>query len=159
MDLRFAILSVGDRVSRGEMSDAGGDALSDLIQSASWKVIDRAVVPDEVDLISRELVSWADGEKVDIVLTTGGTGLSPRDVTPEATAGIAEKLVPGIAEAIRAQSLETTPYAMISRGLAAIRGATLIINLPGSPSGAVDSARLVIPILEHAVSIMHGGRH
>jgi len=159
MALRFALLTVSDRVSRGVLDDAGGDALEELVIGKGWKVVARQVVPDESAQISEQLATWADTNVSDIVFTTGGTGLSPRDVTPEATAAVADRFVPGIPEAIRSQSMATTIFAMVSRGLAATRGKTLIVNLPGNPSGAVQSAQIIVPILEHAVAIMHGGRH
>ncbi|MGH2448182.1 MAG: MogA/MoaB family molybdenum cofactor biosynthesis protein [Chloroflexota bacterium] len=158
MQLRVGILTISDRVSRGEMEDLGGGAIEAEL-AADWVVAERGTVPDEADQISDRLRIWADEKRLDAILTTGGTGIGPRDVTPEATLAAASRVVPGIAEAIRLEGLRHTPHAMLSRGVAAALGDTLIINLPGSPSGAAEGARVVRPVLEHAVAIIHGGRH
>jgi molybdenum cofactor synthesis domain-containing protein len=159
MQLRIGVLTVSDRVSAGQMEDAGGPAVEEALREVNQEVSERAVVPDEADRIAAVLRHWADELKLDVIFTTGGTGLSPRDVAPEATSAVAERLVPGIAQAILAASLHQTPYAMLSRAVAAQRGATLIINLPGSPRGAAQGVEVVAPILEHAVNTLHGGRH
>jgi molybdopterin adenylyltransferase len=156
--LRIGILTISDRASAGDMEDRGGPAVGGAL-NPEWIVAVRAVIPDDRDRIEATLIDWCDGGQVDVALTTGGTGLSARDVTPEATLAVSERIVPGIAEAIRAASLAVTPMAMISRGVAAVRGATLIVNLPGSPSGARDGTALVAPILEHAVATLHGAKH
>jgi molybdenum cofactor synthesis domain-containing protein len=114
------------------------------------------VVPDEEAEIGQTLIAWADDELLDVILTTGGTGLSPRDVTPEATLAVVDRTVPGMAEAMRAESLLKTPHAMISRAVAGVRGRTLIINLPGSPKGAVENLQTLLPALEHAVAKLQG---
>lgn len=158
MTLRLGVLTISDRVSRGLAEDRGGKAVEGEFP-ATWQVVRRAVVPDDVPRIGAVLASWADEDRLDVIVTTGGTGISPTDVTPEATRAVAEREVPGIAEAIRAAGLQQTPMAMISRGLAVTRGRTLIINLPGSPKGAAQGTAVVVPILEHAVAIMHGGSH
>jgi molybdopterin adenylyltransferase len=116
----------------------------------------RAVVPDTEGEISKVLISWADTEGADLIVTTGGTGLSPRDVTPEATMAVVQRMVPGMAEAMRAQSMAKTPHAMISRAVAGVRGQTLIINVPGSPKGALENLEVVMPALEHAVAKIQG---
>jgi len=154
MTIRFGILTLSDRSSRGERADASGPALANLIQAEGWSVVKQALLPDEESAIREILTSWADGSEMDIILTTGGTGFSPRDVTPEATRAIIEREAPGLAEAMRAASLRVTPHAMLSRIVTGIRRKTLIINLPGSPKGAVENFQVVIPVLPHAVQLL-----
>ena len=154
MTIRFGILTLSDRSSRGERADASGPALANLIQAEGWSVVKQALLPDEESTIRELLTSWADGSEMDIILTTGGTGFSPRDVTPEATRAIIEREAPGLAEAMRAASLRVTPHAMLSRIVTGIRRKTLIINLPGSPKGAVENFQTVIPVLPHAVQLL-----
>ncbi len=159
MHLKINILTVSDRASAGALEDTGGAAVEEALDHPDWQVVERLIVPDEGDQIATTLLRWCDDAGVDIIFTTGGTGLGPRDVTPEATAEVADRLVPGIAETMRAAGLAATPYSMLSRGLAAVRGNTVIINLPGSPKGAVEGIEVVRPILEHAAAIVRGGRH
>lgn len=159
MHLKIGILTISDRVSAGQMEDTGGRAVRQALSNPEWTVAETAAVPDELDQIASILRRWSDDLQLDLVLTTGGTGLGPRDVTPEATLAVATRPVPGIAEAIRAASLTQTQHAMLSRAAAGVRGTTLIINLPGSPRGAADGVEVIRPVLEHAVAIMHGGRH
>ena len=154
MILRFAILTISDRSSRGERPDSSGPALVELVQSQGWQVIRQAIVPDEIDEIQDALRSWADGVDVDVILTTGGTGFSPRDVTPEATRAVVERLTPGLDEAMRAASMQVTSHAMLSRAISGIRKHTLIVNLPGSPKGAIENLQVVLPALEHAVKLL-----
>ena len=154
--LRAGILTVSDRSSQGLREDASGPELERTLRSHGFQVVLTAVVPDEEVEISKLLALWADENSVDLILTTGGTGLSPRDVTPEATESVCKRLVPGIAEAMRAESLKKTPNAMISRAVAGVRGASLIINLPGSPRGARENLEAVLPALEHAISKIQG---
>ena len=154
MTIRFGILTLSDRSSRGERADASGPALANLIQAEGWSVVKQALLPDEESTIREILTSWADSSEMDIILTTGGTGFSPRDVTPEATRAIIEREAPGLAEAMRAASLKVTPHAMLSRIVTGIRRKTLIINLPGSPKGAVENFQVVIPVLPHAVQLL-----
>src|SRR5947209_5843121 len=158
MVLRLGVLTVSDRVSRGEMEDRGGSSIENVLGDPDFDIVRTGIVPDEVSLIADALVSWSD-EGLDVILTTGGTGLGPRDVTPEATQQVATRMVPGIAEALRQEGQKQTPHAMLSRGVAALRGTTLIVNLPGSPSGAREGAELLRGVLPHAISILHGGRH
>jgi molybdenum cofactor synthesis domain-containing protein len=141
------------------MEDRGGPAVEAALDNPDWSVVERTIVPDDGDQIASTLRRWADELALDIIFTTGGTGLGPRDVTPEATLSVITRPVPGIAEAIRSASLAQTQQAMLSRALAGVRGTTLIINLPGSPRGATEGARVVRPALEHAVSTLHGARH
>ncbi len=154
MTIRFGILTLSDRSSRGERADASGPALANRIQAEGWSVVRREVLPDELSAIRDLLISWADSGELDVILTTGGTGFSPRDVTPEATRAVIEREAPGIAEAMRAASLKITPHAMLSRVLAGIRKKTLIINLPGSPKGAVENLQVVTAVLPHAVQLL-----
>jgi len=154
MNIRFAILTVSDRSSRGERPDASGPALAELMKSQGWQVVRQEIVPDEISAIQEILQAWADSGETDIILTTGGTGFAPRDVTPEATRATVERLTPGLDEAMRAASLKVTPHAMLSRAISGIRKQTLIINLPGSPKGATENLQVVLPTLEHAVKLL-----
>lgn len=155
MTLRFGILTVSDRSARGEREDASGPVLARLVRDRGWSVVRQALVPDEASAIRDLLISWADGGEMDVILTTGGTGFSPRDVTPEATRAVLDREAPGLAEAMRAASLQITPHAMLSRIVTGIRKNTLIINLPGSPKGAVENLQVVIPVFPHAVQLLH----
>lgn len=157
--IRIGILTVSDRASAGTMEDRGGPAIADILETTDFEIARRQIVPDEQDAISRVLTTWSDADALDVIFTTGGTGLGPRDVTPEATLGVADRPVPGIAEALRSAGLQKLPQAMLSRGIAAQRGKTLIINLPGSPSGAREGVEVVMPVLEHAVLMMGDARH
>jgi molybdopterin adenylyltransferase len=154
MMIRFGILTLSDRSSRGERADASGPALVALIQAEGWSVVKQALLADEESGIRAILTSWADSGEMDVILTTGGTGFSPRDVTPEATRAVIDRDAPGLAEAMRAASLQVTPHAMLSRIVTGIRRKTLIINLPGSPKGAVENLQVVIPVLPHAVQLL-----
>ncbi len=154
MTIRFGILTLSDRSARGEREDTSGPALADLVRARGWSVIEQAILPDDENIIRAELVSWADSGQFDIILTTGGTGFAPRDVTPEATRAIIQREAPGLAEAMRADSLKKTAHAMLSRAVAGIRGRTLIINLPGSPKGAVENLQTVLPVLPHAIQLL-----
>ncbi len=154
MTLRFGILTLSDRSSRGERADSSGPALAARIQAEGWSVTKAAILPDEESAIRAILSEWADSGELDVILTTGGTGFSPRDVTPEATRSVIERDAPGLAEAMRAFSLRITPHAMLSRIVTGIRKRTLIINLPGSPKGAVENLEVVMPVLPHAVQLL-----
>lgn len=154
MTLRFAVLTVSDRSSRGERPDASGPALVQVIQNKGWEVTRRAILPDDLTILRETLAAWADRGNVDVILTTGGTGFAPRDVTPEATRTVIEREAQGLAEAMRAASLSKSPHAMLSRAIAGIRGKVLIINLPGSPNGAVENLQVVLPALEHAIKLL-----
>jgi len=152
--LRFGILTASDRSARGERPDVSGPALVEAIESQGWQVTRQMVLPDDLRELRQALSEWADESALDVILTTGGTGFSPRDVTPEATLSVIERQAPGLAEAMRADSLAKTPHAMLSRAVAGIRGRTLIINLPGSPKGAVENLKVVLPVLAHAIELL-----
>src|SRR5687767_7529737 len=154
MTIRFGILTLSDRSSRGERADVSGPELARLIRARGWSVAQQEVLPDDASAIRDRLISWSDSSEVDVILTTGGTGFSPRDVTPEATRAVIEREAPGLAEAMRAASLAITAHAMLSRIVTGIRKRTLIINLPGSPKGAVENLEVVIPVLPHAVQLL-----
>jgi len=152
--IRFGILTISDRSSRGERADTSGPTLARLIEAEGWTIAKQSLLPDEEPAIREILTKWADSSELDVILTTGGTGFAPRDVTPEATRAVIERETPGLAEAMRAASLKITPYAMLSRIVAGIRKRTIIINLPGSPKGAVENLQVVVPVLPHAVQLL-----
>ena len=154
MVLQIAVLTVSDRSSRGERLDSSGPALIELIKARGWQVTHTGIVPDDLDVLRETLSAWADGGGTDIILTTGGTGFAPRDVTPEATRAIIDREAPGLAEAMRLASAAKSKHAMLSRAMAGLRGRVLIINLPGSPKAAVENLETVIPVLEHAVQLL-----
>ena len=152
--MRLSVLTVSDRCSRGEAEDRSGPLISALVPGA--ETVCYRCVPDERPLIEAALIEMCDVLGSDVVFTTGGTGLAPRDVTPEATKAVIEKEVPGIPEAVRAASLQITPMAMLSRAEAGVRGRTLIVNLPGSPKAVRESLAVVLPVLEHALETLSG---
>jgi molybdopterin adenylyltransferase len=154
--MRIAILTISDAGSRGERLDTSGDAIAAWCAQQGHQVVAREVVPDESVAIVRALLGWCDNDAADLVLTTGGTGLSPRDITPEATRSVIEREAPGLSERIRVLSLETFPRAALSRGIAGIRARTLIINLPGSTGGVRDGLAALDAVIEHAVQITRG---
>ena len=154
MTIRFGILTASDRSARGEREDTSGPALARLVEAQGWSVTRQSLLPDDEPAIRDLLISWADSGNLDVILTTGGTGLAPRDVTPEATRAVIDREAPGLAEAMRAASLKITPHAMLSRIVTGIRKRTLIINLPGSPKGAVENLQVVLPVLPHAIQLL-----
>jgi molybdenum cofactor synthesis domain-containing protein len=154
--LKAAILTVSDKGSIGQRTDTSGPALKEMLASIGAEAAAYEIVPDERPLIAGKLKHYADDLGCDLVLTTGGTGFSPRDVTPEATLDVLDRLAPGISEAIRAKSMQITPKAMLSRAVAGIRKKTLIINLPGSEKGARESLEAVLPALVHGIEILRG---
>lgn len=151
--IRAGVLTLSDRSARGEREDGAGPLLAEFLSSLS-AVVQRAVLPDDPEAIAALLRRWADEEGLDVILTTGGTGLSPRDNTPEATLRVLDRLVPGIPEALRAEGLRHTPRAMLSRGVAGVRGRTLIINLPGSPRGVKEAFGVLAESLPHALEVL-----
>lgn len=155
MSYKIGILTISDSSFRGEREDISGKAIEELLHAAGLAVEKTAIVPDEEDMIANTLMLWCQ-EGIDLILTTGGTGLYPRDVTPEATRRVIEKEVPGIAEAIRMEGLKETPMAMLSRAIAGVRGNTLIINMPGSPKAVTSAMNIIMPVLRHALNKLHG---
>jgi molybdenum cofactor synthesis domain-containing protein len=154
MALRFGILTVSDRSWRGERKDTSGPALIEAVQAQGWQVVRQMILPDDLTDLRDLLAAWADSGEMDVILTTGGTGFAPRDVTPEATQAVIERPAPGLAEAMRAASLQVTPHAMLSRATAGIRKRSLIVNLPGSPKGALENLRTILAVLPHAVQLL-----
>jgi molybdopterin adenylyltransferase len=150
------VLTVSDRSARGERADASGQMLCEQLSSAGFDVQFQAVVQDDVEQITEALCRYSDDLQVALIVTTGGTGVAPRDVTPEATLSVISRTVPGMAEAMRAASLAKTPHAMISRAVAGVRGSTLIVNLPGSPKGALENLAVLLPALPHALDKIQG---
>lgn len=150
-----AVITVSDKGSAGQREDTSGPALCQLLKENGWDVVHTAMIPDESDQIQAELKSCADEKKVALVLTTGGTGFSPRDVTPDATLAVIQRHVPGIPEAMRAESLRITPKGCLSRSEAGIRGLTLIINLPGSKKAALENINAVLPALQHGIDMLY----
>jgi molybdopterin adenylyltransferase len=157
--MRVAVLTVSDSVSAGTMEDRSGPAVAAHCTHLGWTVVESRVLSDDRAAIQDFLTHTANANTVDLILTTGGTGVSPRDLTPEATMAVCERLVPGLAEQMRAVGLKKNHRASLSRAAAGIRGATFIINLPGSPRGAVESLDAIAYLLPHAISVLHGARH
>jgi molybdopterin adenylyltransferase len=154
VSIRCGILTVSDRSSRGERVDSSGPELARQVHAQGWSVIKQEVLPDDEAALRDLLINWADSGEMDVLLTTGGTGFSPRDVTPEATRAVIEREAPGLAEAMRAASLSITPHAMLSRIVTGIRKRTLIVNLPGSPKGALENLETVLPVIPHAIQLL-----
>jgi len=155
---KVGILTVSDAGSKGERADTSGDTISEIVAREGFREVRRDIVPDEAEMISEVLSSWCDSGEMELVLTTGGTGLGPRDVTPEATRAVVELEVPGIAEALRVQTLAKTPLAMLSRSVAGVRSGCLIINLPGSPTGVRECLDVAVPAIPHALEMVKGRR-
>ena len=154
--MRVAVLTISDAGARGERADTSGDAIVTWAGERGYMVAARSLVPDDSAAIVRQLLGWCDGDAADLILTTGGTGLSPRDNTPEATRTVLEREADGIAERLRVACIESFPRAALSRGVAGSRARTLIVNLPGSPGGVRDALHALVPIVDHAVAIVRG---
>ncbi|MCH7760461.1 MogA/MoaB family molybdenum cofactor biosynthesis protein [candidate division TA06 bacterium] len=160
--IRVAILTVSDGVAAGSREDRSGRVIREVVEKEGWEVVNHQVVPDERGEIVKTLMDYSENGKIDLVLTTGGTGLSPRDWTPEATKEGVDREVPGLAEVMRGKTLEKNPMAMLSRGIAGIRNKTLIINLPGSPEGVKECLEVVLSVLPHGIEVLkgeEGGKH
>lgn len=154
--VKTAVITVSDRCSRGEREDQSGKAIVETVESKGWEVVSYIIIPDDKARLKEELLRLSDELGSQLIFTTGGTGLSPRDYTPEATLEVLEKEVPGMAEAMRREGLNKTPHAMLSRAVCGIRGRTLIINLPGSLKGVRESLEVVLPAIPHAVELLKG---
>lgn len=153
---RVAVLTASDKGSRGERADQSGPLIRELVEQAGYTAADYLILPDEQQQISEQLLRWCESGEIDLILTTGGTGFSPRDCMPEATLAVADRLAPGIAEAMRAYSLQITPRAMLSRAASVICRSTLIINLPGSPKAVRETLEYILPALGHGLDILTG---
>ena len=157
-EFRFVSLTISDAGSKGEREDTSGDAIAELMTQAGFLQVDRKIVPDDVEAISSQLREWCDDAVADVVVTTGGTGLGPRDVTPEATRAVIDIEAPGIAEAMRIETLKNTPFAMLSRAVVGVRNGCLIVNLPGSPTGVRETLEVAIRSIPHALEMIRGWR-
>jgi molybdopterin adenylyltransferase len=157
--MRVAIVTISDSVSRGEREDLSGPALVDRCRQLGWEVTSALITSDDPSSVRSQLRAICDTGHTDILLTTGGTGLGPRDSTPEATVDVADRSIPGLAEEIRRRGVEKTPTAVLSRGVAVVRQRTIIINLPGSPKGAVESLDAIVHLLPHAIAVLRGAHH
>ena len=157
--MRVAIVTVSDSTSQGLRPDRSGPALRERSQQLGWQVASALVVADETSVIQARLIELADSHLVDLILTTGGTGVGPRDTTPESTVAVCEKIIPGLGELMREKGRQVTPRAALSRAIVGVRGRVVIVNLPGSPKGAVESLDAVADLLPHAVEVLRGARH
>jgi len=157
--MRVAVLTISDTVARDERIDLSGPAVIQRCRELGWEVTSSLKCSDDPGQVRSHLRQLADSRRVDLILTTGGTGLGPRDNTPEATLDVAEKVIPGLAEEMRRKGAEQTPNAVLSRGVAVVRNVSLILNLPGSPKGAVESLDTLAQLLPHAIQVLHGARH
>jgi len=156
IEIKAGVLTVSDKGSQGQRKDESGEIIVGILEEQDFKVLKKEIVPDERQQIAEKLLRWVDRDKLSLIVTTGGTGLSPTDLTPQATADVIDYEVPGMAEAMRTASLKKTPHAMISRAKVGVRGGCLIINLPGSPGGVKDNLSVLLPALEHALLKLSG---
>jgi len=159
MGMKVAILTISDRSHQGLRPDDGGPALQEIVLQNRWEIKSTQIVPDERTQIRSILLHWTDRQPMDLILTTGGTGIGPRDVTPEATQDVLEKTLPGLVDLMRREGLNQTPFSPLSRGLAGVRGKTLIVNLPGNPEGARESLKTILTLLNHAHAMIQGKDH
>jgi molybdopterin adenylyltransferase len=159
MAIRTAILTVSDMCAQGKREDTSGQIIKDMLPEDKFEVYEKTLVPDDYETITKTLRRFSDVQKAQVVLTTGGTGLGPRDVTPEATTAVCDRRVPGFSEILRSESYKKTPNAVLSRGVSAMRDNTLIINLPGSPKAVREYMEIILEVLPHAVDMMRGGGH
>ena len=150
------ILTISDKGARGDREDKSGAVICEILASIDARIVNYEMIPDEKELIVKKLSKWADEDNLDVVITTGGTGLNPRDITPEATLAVVDRIIPGFAEAMRAESLKKTPHAMLSRAVVGTRGKCLIINLPGSPKAVRECLDVILPALPHAIETLKG---
>ncbi len=157
--IRVAILTVSDSCSQGKREDVSGQTIKDMLAEDKFEICEKKVVADDHETIASELKYFSDEAGIDVVFTTGGTGLGPRDVTPEATASVCKRTIPGLAEMMRTEGRKKTKNAVLSRSIAGIRDKTLVINLPGSPKGVKESLEIILDVLPHAVDMMLGGGH
>ncbi len=152
--MKVGVLTISDRSAQGEREDISGPAIVEQLRRAGWEVEQTGIVSDDKGEVEAALRDWCDSEELDLILTSGGTGFSPRDLAPEATLAVCDRLAPGLAEAMRAASLQITPHGMLSRAVAGIRGRTLIVNLPGSPRAARENLAVIFPVLPHAIDLL-----
>lgn len=157
--MRVAILTISDSAAKGQREDASGPAVVAFCRGLGWEIIETLRLADEQAAIREQLSAIADAGRADVILTTGGTGIGPRDNTPEATVAVADRIIPGVSEEMRRKGMEKTPTAVLSRAVTAVRAHTIIVNLPGSPKGAVESLESIAHLLPHAVHVLHGARH
>ena len=159
MAIRTAILTISDMCSRGKRTDTSGQTIEEMLPEDTFEICQKIIIPDDYETITRTLRQFSDEQNMEVVLTTGGTGLGPRDVTPEATTAVCDRMVPGFGEILRSEGYKKTPNAVLSRGVSAMRDNTLIINLPGSPKAVRECLEIILSILPHAVKMMQGGGH
>ena len=159
MAIRTAILTISDMCSQDKRTDTSGQTIEEMLPEEAFEICQKIIIPDDYETITKTLRRFSDEQSVEVVLTTGGTGLGPRDVTPEATTAVCDRRVPGFSEILRSESYKITPNAVLSRGVSAMRDNTLIINLPGSPKAVRECMEIILEVLPHAVDMMHGGGH